>query len=149
MGPGGDAIPAAFHSAVDNWRVHNGVWKPPLWEEDFSVLVRRAVCQWFSVWISLRAWRQENYLVHGHKEKQQISCTIQLLAWAARRLEVAVTHEEADVIMAHHMINEAVAGHTPIACLWWYRRASHSCTSPSCKDKQPTKHSERSNGILW
>ena len=35
--------------------------------------------QWFSVWISLRAWCQENNLVHGHKEKQQISCTIQLL----------------------------------------------------------------------
>ena len=28
--------------------------------------------------------------------------------------QTAVTHEEADVIMAHHMINEAVAGHTPI-----------------------------------
>jgi hypothetical protein len=28
--------------------------------------------------------------------------------------QTAVTHEEADVIMVYHMINEAVAGHSPI-----------------------------------
>ena len=34
------------------------------------------------------------------------------------KLQTSITHEEADVIMAYHMVQEATAGHSPIRVVY-------------------------------